>query len=76
MAEHRLASAQRAFQADLARSRNLEGRPIEVLNSLNLLTAARLDLIQAQVGFNQAQIQLIVATGSPPALTLQRGTTP
>ena len=63
-----LATAQRAFQEDLKRARNLEAWPIEVLNSLDLLDSARQDLIRALVGYDEAQFQLFVALGRPPTL--------
>jgi outer membrane protein TolC len=69
VAATRVATAQKAYREDVTRSRNLEGRPIEVLNSVNLLTAARLDLIRARVGYSVAQFQLFVALGQPPAGT-------
>src|SRR5262249_17295573 len=66
-AQRQLDTAARAFQLDWQRSRNLEGRPIEVLNSANLLATARQDLVRAQVAFNQAQFVLFVGLGQPPA---------
>lgn len=68
-ARRRVETAGQAFRLDLNRSRNLEGRPIEVLNSANLLAAARQDLIRATVGYNQAEFQLFVALGQPPTLS-------
>ena len=44
------------------------GRPIEVINSLNLLAAARIHLIDAIVHYDQAQFRLWVSLGSPPPL--------
>ena len=73
MARRRVETAQQAFRLDLNRTRNLEGRVIEVQNSLNLLNAARQDLVTAVVGFDQAEFQLFVALGQPPALALQGG---
>ncbi len=67
-AGRRVATAQRAFQEDLKRARNLEAWPIEVLNSLDLLNSARQDLIRALVGYDEAQFQLFVALGRPPTL--------
>jgi len=58
--------AERAFREDLLRTRNLEGHPIETLQSLTLLATARPALIAALVGYNQAQFQLFVALGQPP----------
>jgi outer membrane protein TolC len=66
IARQRIAIAQRAFEEDLLRSRNLQGRPIEVLRSVELLTTARLDLVRAMVGYSQAQLQLSTALGNTP----------
>jgi len=60
--------AERAFREDLLRTRNLEGHPIETLQSLTLLVTARQALIAAVVGYDQAQFQLFVALGQPPTL--------
>jgi outer membrane protein TolC len=68
VAARQLRAAENGFRLDLTRSKNLEGRPIEVLNSANLLLAARQDLIRAMVGYNQAQFRLYVALGQPPSL--------
>jgi outer membrane protein TolC len=73
VARLRVETAGRAFQADLKRAKNLEGRPIEILNSVNLLAAARQDLIRALVGYNQAQFQLFVALGQPPTIAWPEG---
>jgi outer membrane protein TolC len=67
-ARRRATLAQRAFEADLKRARNLQALPIEVLNSLQLLDAARQDLIHAMIGYDAAQFQLFVALGRPPTL--------
>jgi outer membrane protein TolC len=66
LARGRVRTAAEGYRMDLARVRNLQGRPIEVLNSANLLYAARLDLIRAVTAFDQGQIQLFVALGQPP----------
>jgi outer membrane protein TolC len=58
--------AQRAFREDLLRTRNLEGKPIETLHSLNQLVTARQALIAALIAYDQAQFQLFVALGQPP----------
>jgi outer membrane protein TolC len=67
IAEKRVATAQQGFRQDLTRAKNLEGRLIEVLDSFNLLTAARQDLVSAMVGYSQAQVNLYVALGNMPA---------
>jgi len=73
VARQRVETAQRAYQLDLARARNIveKARAIEVLNSANLLTAARQDLIRALVAYDQAQFQLFVALGRPPDSALR-----
>jgi outer membrane protein TolC len=70
VARQRVETAQRAYRSDLDRSKNLQGRLIEVLNSLNLLNAARQDLIRTMIGHDQAQFQLFVALGRPPGAGL------
>jgi outer membrane protein TolC len=69
-ARRRVAAATEGSRLDLIRTRNLEGRPIEVLNSLTTLAAARQELIQAVTGYNLAQFQLFVALGRPPTLAV------
>lgn len=63
-----LASARVGFAEDLQRIRNTVGRPIEAVNSLELLNHARVDRIQAVLDYNKAEIRLFVALGSPPPL--------
>jgi outer membrane protein TolC len=67
-ARRKVATAEEGVRLDLRRARNVEGRPIEVLNSLRLLNAARQELIRATVGYNQAQFQLFAALGQPPTI--------
>lgn len=62
-----LASAERGYRTDAERSRNLEGLPIELLNSIDLLAAARLDVIRTIVEFDQAQFRLFAGLGYPPS---------
>ena len=68
IARSELSSAESGFREDLLRSRQNLGRPIEVLNSLNLLGTARVNLINALLRYDQAQFRLFVALGSPPPL--------
>jgi outer membrane protein TolC len=74
VARQQVDRAQRAFQEDLVRTRNLvpgrRSRPIETLRSLTLLATARQALITAVVGYDQAQFQLFVALGQPPSARL------
>ena len=66
LARKRVETSQSAYTQDLARTKNLVGRPIEVLNSANLLTTARQDLVRAMIGYSQAQLQLYAALGNQP----------
>ncbi len=55
-----LASAEAGFREDLERIRNTVGRPIEVVNSLQLLNQARVARIRAVVDYNKAEFRLFV----------------
>ncbi len=74
VARRRVETAAQAYRFDLERIRGLVGisktriiaHPIELMNSADLLNRARLDLIGAVVGFDQAQFRLFVALGQPP----------
>jgi outer membrane protein TolC len=61
-------SAERGFKEDLQRIRNTVGRPIEVVNSVQLLNQARVARIRAVTDYNKAEFRLFVALGSPPPL--------
>ena len=63
-----LKAAEDGFRQDLEQSRERLGRPIEVLDNMDLLARARRQLIRAIVLYNQAQFSLFVALGSPPPL--------
>ena len=64
--------SRRAFEGDLRRTRNREGLPIEVLDSLRLLGRSRYGYLEAIVEYNRAQFDLYVALGNPPADCLAR----
>jgi outer membrane protein TolC len=67
IAELRLAAAIRGFQEDYTRIfGGGPGLPIELLNSMNRLTLARLNFIHTLASYNQAQFQLFVAIGQTP----------
>jgi outer membrane protein TolC len=70
--ERAVQSSQKAFQEDLLRTRNREGLPIEVLDSLRLLGRSRYAYLDAIVDYNRAHFDLYVALGQPPANTLAR----
>jgi outer membrane protein TolC len=65
-----LAAAEAGFREELTRTRGGVGLPIEVVNSLDLLTRARQDFITAIIEYDQAQYRLFVAIGNPPAVAL------
>ena len=44
------------------------GRPLEAVNSLELLNQAHLDRIRAVTDYNKAEFRLFVMLGSPPPL--------
>lgn len=64
--EQAVRAASDAFREDLARVRNHQGLPIEVLNSLRLLADARLEYLDTVTDYNRSQFQLYVSLGQPP----------
>ena len=71
-AEKALPVGVRALQLDFQRVKGGVGLPIELLESFRLANQARFDYLDAIVGYNQAQIDLYVALGQPPADALAR----
>jgi outer membrane protein TolC len=72
LAEKAIPVGVRALTLDFQRVKQGVGLPIELLESFRLLNQARLDLLDAIVGYNQAQLDLYVALGQPPADVLAR----
>jgi outer membrane protein TolC len=72
LGERAVEASRTGFEEDLKRTRNNEGLPIEVLDSLRLLGRSRFSYLDAIVDYNLAQFQLFVALGQPPAGTLAR----
>lgn len=70
--EQAVLAARDSWTEDLTRIRGKEGLPIEVLDSLRLLARARVEYLKAIIGYNQAQFELYVALGQPPADVLAR----
>ncbi len=74
VASRELASAELAHKQDLDRTMFRGGEkardvlPIELLNSLELLASARVNLVRALVRYDQSQYRLWVSLGSPPPL--------
>jgi outer membrane protein TolC len=61
-----------AFEEDMERIKGAEGLPLEVVDSLRLLARSREKYLNAILDYNQAQFQLYVALGKPPAELLLR----
>jgi outer membrane protein TolC len=70
VAQQRLETAERGYREDLLRIRGGQGLPIELLDSLQRLVAARQAIVAAVVGYDEAQFQLFVALGQPPMVAL------
>jgi outer membrane protein TolC len=71
-AEEAVREATAAYAADVRAVRGAVGRPIELLESLRLLARARFAYLDAIADYNEAQIDLYVALGQPPAQALAR----
>jgi outer membrane protein TolC len=71
-AEQAVLAATDSWVEDLARIKNQEGLPIEVLNSIRLLALSRAEYLRAIIEYNRAQFDLYVALGQPPANVLVR----
>lgn len=71
-AEKAVPLGMRALTNDFLRVKDMVGLPIELLSSFRLANQARFDYLAAIVGYNQAQLDLFVALGQPPADTLAR----
>ena len=65
--ERAVTASEQGFQEDLKRAYAGEGRPIEVLDSLRLRATAQQDYLDTIASYNQAQYELYVAIGQPPA---------
>jgi outer membrane protein TolC len=71
-AENAVHSGEIAFKADFRRIEGGVGLPLELLQSLSLLARARGEYLDAITDYNEAQVDLYVALGQPPADTLAR----
>ncbi len=74
IARGQLAAAELSYKEDLDRTKFRGGDkprdvlPIELLNSLDLLAGARVNLVRALIRYDQSQYRLWVSLGSPPPL--------
>lgn len=76
--QNQIAVAERGIQAaidshrrNLKRIENGQGLPIEALQSVQALGAARRDYLRAVIDYNQSQFQLLRAVGGAPAQLAQ-----
>lgn len=65
-------SSTEAYREDLQRIMGLFGLPLEVINSLRLLSRSRVAYLNAILDYDRAQFELYVALGKPPADVLVR----
>jgi len=75
-AELAVRTSTKGLAADMLRIENHEGLPIEVLDSVRLLARARYEYLTSIADFNEAQFDLYVALGQPPADALARPVPP
>lgn len=61
-----LQASEDGYKREVIRTRGGEGLPIEVLDSFRLLVEARLALLDAIAGYDEAQFRLFVALGCSP----------
>jgi outer membrane protein TolC len=66
----RLNTAANGAREEIARTRGGEALPLEAINSVNLLTEARQELVRAIVAYDLAQFQLFVAVGQTPGAAM------
>jgi outer membrane protein TolC len=64
-AEEGITAAQRSYERNVDRIRNVQGLPIEVLQSIQALDAARREYLRAVVDYNTAQFRLHRSLGWP-----------
>lgn len=72
IAERRLKTAEEGFKRDLTRIKGVKGLPIEVINSVRLLTEARRRLVEETFAYDVAQFRLFVALGQAPPVGAAR----
>jgi outer membrane protein TolC len=65
-------SSTEAYREDLRRIMGQIGLPLEVVNSLRLLSRSRVAYLDAILDYDRAQFELYVALGKPPADVLVR----
>lgn len=71
-AEEAIRTATEGFDQDKQRIQGGQGLPIELLDDLRLLVRVREEYLRTIIDYNQAQLELYVALGHPPADMLAR----
>ena len=71
-AEKAVKASTEAYDEDLTRIKGGKGLPLEVVDSLRLLSRSRYDYLEAIIDYNRAQFELWVSLGRPPADRLAR----
>mgnify|MGYP001194581885 CR=1 FL=1 len=72
IAQRGVEAGKKSYKEDYGRIFGALGLPIELLNSFDLLAAARYQYLDAVVDYDKAQFALYVALGQPPAGYLAR----
>ena len=65
-------ASKNALKEDSLRIKNGAGLPIELIDSLRLLTRSRNEYLDSIMDYNRSQFQLFVALGKPPRDALAR----
>jgi len=71
-AEKAVKASTDAYDEDLTRIKGGKGMPLEVVDSLRLLSRSRYEYLDSIVNYNSAQFELWVSLGRPPADSLAR----
>jgi outer membrane protein TolC len=71
-AEKAVRASTEGYREDLTRIKGGQGLPLEVLDSLRLLSRSRYDYLDRIIDYNRAHVQLWVAMGQPPADAMAR----
>lgn len=71
-AEEAVRTANQGFDQDKRRIQGGQGLPIELLDDLRLLVRVREEYLRTIIAYNQAQLELYVGLGNPPADMLAR----
>jgi outer membrane protein TolC len=75
-AEQATRSSGDAYTEDLTRIQGGKGLPLELVDSLRILSRSRYEYLDTIIDYNRAQFQLWVALGRPPANALARPVPP